>query len=120
MAVGLTYVQQHNAEAEEERRRMAERAERVIAESGDVNELWDAVVREGMEHLIDGVLEQRDIDMLVRNALANEGWQHVNRFLTNVPDRCNDKIMRLDEVSRLVPWDFDELADTLREGVLDM
>lgn len=96
MAAGLTHVQRNNMRAAEERRAAALLVERIAEEEGDALGMWEALKREGIDHLIDGVLEQRDIDMAVRDALARGGWQAVQRLMEHLPDRCQEAILSLD------------------------
>lgn len=120
MATGLTYVQRNNAEHESERRMAAETAERIIVESGDVASLWEAIKQEGMDDLIDSVLRQKDIDALVRDALARGGWRAVHRLLLQIPENFDGEILFLDNMGELVPFGLSDLEEDLRNAVDDL
>ena len=117
MAVGLSYVQRNNAERDRMRKETAHRVERIIEEADGVSSLWEAVKREGLEDLLDNVLEQGDIDIVVRDALARGGWQETMRVLRFVPEGYQDGILRLGHAGELVPFGTSDLEDDLRDAV---
>lgn len=120
MAAGLTHVQRNNMRAAEERRAAALLVERIAEEEGDALGMWEALKHEGLDHLIDGVLEQRDIDMAVRDALACGGWQAVQRLMEHLPDRCQEAILFLDSAGQLVVWGHSDMEQAMHEAVQNL
>ena len=120
MAAGLTHVQRNNMLAAEERRAAVRAVERIAEEEGDAFGMWEALKHEGLDHLIDGVLEQRDIDMAVRDALARGGWQAVQRLMEHLPDRCQEAILFLDGAGQLVVWGSSDMEQAMHEAVQNL
>lgn len=116
MATGLTHIQRNNREFDEERKRTGAIMRRIAERERDASSMWEALIREGEEHLIDGVLSQREIDALVRDELSRGGWKAVNRLMCNLPQNCNDDILRIDGCGCLSTWSESDMSDAINEA----